>query len=373
MEFEEFCLLIEAKQDIINLGYPDVVAKLFYERFGNLAFLMSKWFKDYKCSGWIYENNPKDWWRLATQRLSETPSMYDLTYLYDATKDEESYRQACEKLELSRDETVDLDEQRKALEAQINSKFFSDGFFEHNDLIKDIIDGTIKDIAPYKKLTFSAAKDKYDKQKIFKDREPIKVYENGYKWIDAGKRCGLVGKLMKNCGSTGLMGWDVDRTLLTLFDARNKPHVVVTYSPNEKRISSDEGVGSSEVKSKYHDYILDLSKFLGVRFDYDKSKSTALKVKYLLGDFATNIETLPGGSIYDTYFKFLAKGQEYYTNGNMIVSAEDLKKVTLGISQGQIQLKNDQNNLVKNVFNYLNTSILAGHGVHYIPIQQFSK
>lgn len=370
MEFKSFYFLVEAKHDIVNLGYPEIVAKLFYERFGNLAFLMSKWFRDYK-----YPNaeKPANWWLQATSSYRETPSLWDLTYLYNATKDKESYHAALEKLEISRDEFVDLDEQREALEVQIKNKLFSDTFFEYNDLIKDILSGSLKDISPYKKLDFSSAKDKYDKQRIFKDRASLRAYENGYKWIDTGMRCQLVGKLMKNCGSAGLMSWDDNRTLLTLFDNRNKPHVMVTYSPSEKRISSDVGVGSSEVKSKYHDYILDLAKFLGAKFDVDKTKSTFLKVKYLLSGIAQKLEELPGGDIYNTYFRFYTNNQEYYTNGNIVVSNEDIKKVSFGVSRGEIQLKNDQKNIIKNIFNHLNRPILSSHGIVYIPIDKFSE
>jgi len=257
---------------------------------------------------------------------------------------------------------------------------FSSDFFEYNDLIKAIISGELKDISQYKKLDFSAAQDKYDKQNIFKDRKAIKVYENGYKWIDVGMRCQLVGKLMKNCGSAGLMSYDDNRTLLTLFDSRNKPHVVVTYSPNEKRISSDQGVGSSEVKGKYHDYILDLAKFLGARFDVDKTKSKSLKIKYLLSGVVQNLEELPGGDTYNTYFKFSANNKVYYTDGSVVVSDDDVKKAN------DVQLNNDpnyminpfkvqptvpQNVMIKKVFNYLNQPILARNGIHYIPIDKF--
>lgn len=116
MEFKSYYLLAESKRDIVNLYYPEIVAKLFYERFGNLAFLMARWFRDYK-----YPNpeKPENWWLQTTASFRETPSLYDLTYLYSATKDEESYRAALDKLELSRDDMVDLDEERLALEEQI--------------------------------------------------------------------------------------------------------------------------------------------------------------------------------------------------------------------------------------------------------------
>ena len=370
MGFKSFYFLVESKQDIVNLHYPEIVAKLFYERFGNLSFLMARWFRDYK-----YDNieKPENWWLQTMSSLQNSSSLWDLTYLYTATKNEESYRAALDRLDIHKDEFVDLEEERVILEDRIKKMLFSDGFFEYNILIKDILSGELKDISPYKKLEFGIAKDKYDKQRIFKDRAALRIYENGYKWIDTGMRCQLVGKLMKNCGSAGVMSRDENRTLLTLFDSRNKPHVVVTYSPKEKRISSDEGIGSSEVKNKYHDYILDLAKFLGVRFDVDRTRSTYLKVKYLLSGVADRLEELPGGERNDTYFRFSMNNQEYYTNGTLVVSDIDMKRANLMVSRGEIELRNDQNNVVKNTFNHMNQPILARNGVVYIPIVKFSN
>jgi hypothetical protein len=112
----------------------------------------------------------------------------------------------------------------------------------------------------------------------------------------------LVGGLMKNCGSAGLMSMDKDRTLLVLFDSKNKPHIIVTYSPNEKRIAQDQGIGSSEPKEKYHDYILDLANFLNVRYDVEKSKSPKLIAKYLISKVTNDFQELP---IKDDWSAFL--------------------------------------------------------------------
>lgn len=370
MNFKSF-LLIESKQEIVNLGFPEIIAKLFQERFGKLSFLISKWFKEYKYSS---NDVPNNWWLLTTSNFRENPSLYDLTYLYASTFDVDSYKTALNKLELEPNDFIDdyyLKEQRIALENQIKNKLFADGFFKYNELIADILSGKIKDVASYKNLSFSVAQDKYDKLNIFKNKEPIRSYENGYKWIDVGQRCQLVGKLMKNCGSAGLMSWDNDRTILTLFDSRNKSHVMVTYSPNEKRVSGDVGIGSTEVKNKYHFYVLDLSKFLGAKFDTEKTKSTFLKIKYLLSGITNEIEELPFSGMYDKFYKFSIKNEEYYTNSNVVVSKTDVENVLF--KSGQIELKNDQKNIIKNIFNYLNQPILANVYVRYIPINQFVK
>ena len=41
-------LLLESKQSIIKLGYPALLAALFYKRYGKHAYLIAKWYKDYK-------------------------------------------------------------------------------------------------------------------------------------------------------------------------------------------------------------------------------------------------------------------------------------------------------------------------------------
>jgi hypothetical protein len=195
-------------------------------------------------------------------------------------------------------------------------------------LIEDIESKKITNLQPYKDLSFSEAKDRYDNIRIFDTKQLIKIYKNGWKWIDVGNRCQLVGKLMKNCGSAGVMSWDEDKTILTLFDKNNKPHVVVTYSPNEKRISGDEGAASTEVKGKYHRYILDLAEHLGVKFDAEKSKSKSLKIKSMLRNRLKNIKKLRGNDLFSEYYEIvLDDGKEYYSDGYSIVAKNDVMAI----------------------------------------------
>ena len=97
-------------------------------------------------------------------------------------------------------------------------------------------------------MNLQEALEKYNQKVVFEETEPLKVYDDGYKWIDVRNRCELVGKLMRNCGSAGVMGLDPDRTILALFDANNKPHIVTTYHPGEERISAVEGIYHSAQK-----------------------------------------------------------------------------------------------------------------------------
>jgi hypothetical protein len=263
-------ILKESKQNIMNLGFPEVIASLFFERFGKHAFLMARWFREYHGYGYTDKetrtNYSKDWWWKSNKKWSRSElDIVDIVDLYEAGKtSKEAYDEVRERLELNIDPEDDFDPRERLpdLKEEIKEILYKDVFFVFT-LIEDIESKKITNLQPYKDLSFSEAKDRYDNIRIFDTKQLIKIYKNGWKWIDVGNRCQLVGKLMKNCGSAGVMSWDEDKTILTLFDKNNKPHVVVTYSPNEKRISGDEGAASTEVKGKYHRYILDLAEHLG--------------------------------------------------------------------------------------------------------------
>jgi len=261
-----------------------------------------------------------------------------------------------------------LEEEKETLQKQIKDKFFKNYFFSSYTIIRDFIQGKIKDIAPYKKLPFFEANRKYEEKITFKDKPPLKKYKNGWRWIDVGMKCNMVGSLMKNCGNAGLMGQDEDRTMIALFDTGNKPHVVVTYSPNEKKIAHDVGVAHSAVKTKYHRYVLDLTKYLGARFDADKTDSKLLKMKYLLRDKAKNIRQIKRVSSWDEYFRFTMANREYVSNAYTAVSKEDLDKAQDAIDQGKMKLRD--RSLISSVFNTYDKDRWAYLGIKYIPVNQ---
>jgi hypothetical protein len=321
-------ILTESKQNIINLGYPPIVATLFFEKFGQKAFLLAKWYKEYK----NFRNLENDsWWAKVDHgnifRRHRDFRLPDMIFMYNAaiSGDLERYQAARKEYGFSMDEEPDLEQAAKTWKFGIEEDFFGDIFF-NSVFVKDISSGKIKDLKPYDKLTYQQAEDKYDKKRVFKDVEPIKEYPNGWRWINVGPKCQLVGGMMKNCGSTGVMSMDPDRTMITLFDPRNKAHVVVTYSPNDKRISGDQGVGSSAVKEIYHDYVFDLAKVLGVIFDFEKSNSDLMKIKGAAGPENVKTITSPTGSSY--YKKVeLMDGTSWYTNGYSYVSETDIQKM----------------------------------------------
>ena len=255
----------------------------------------------------------------------------------------------------------------RELKYQIEEEFFHDTFFTYSTLVTDIMDGKVKNIGPYKDLPYWEAQKKYDAKKIFDETPPLKLYSNGMKWINVGKRCHLVGDLMRNCGSAGLMSNDPDRTLLVLFDGENKPHVIVTYSPNEKKLSSEQGGASTAVKNIYHKYVLDLAKKLDAELDTYNSKSKLLSLKFTLRNKAKNIRQI-NNDVYNELFRFTIDNRAYYTNGYVALSDLDLEQIKQNITNGNLKFKNAGKNLVSNVFNYLNQPLIANLGIKYIPI-----
>lgn len=365
--------IVAAKQDIVSLGFPEIISKLLYEKYGNLAPLIAKWYKQYRATGDRAEN--PDWWRIITWDTYDNFSLYAMTYVYEKGTDPESFLQASEKMDVRlKTDTVTqemVDAQRQELVNMIREKFFDYVFFTYYPLIQDITSGELTDVAPYKKLNFQDAVLKYDKRRHFIETKPIKVYPNGFKWIDVGDKSFLVGEQMGNCGSSGVMGRDPNRTILTLFGPNNKPHVMVTYSPNEKRISGDECAGSTEVKEKYHEYVLDLVEHLGAWFDEIKSRSRALGIKYLLKEKAQSIESLKTVDYAsEQYFRFVVNGQAFYTDGYAVVSESDVHRVQDLMNRGELELRYLPDEIFRAVLIQANRDQLENIGIKFTPLRQ---
>ena len=366
-------LLAESKQSIVNLGFPEVIASILYEKYGSNAFVVSKWYKDYFTEDYEAMDN-KTWWRRANTEYSlKQLGLTDLIMLYDAAKISfEEYNKIKKQLELEIDDTQEFNKSEKLqdLREEISRGFFKKVFFSRN-LIIGIDSGKIIDLHPYANLTFREANEKYEKKSIFSDKTPVKKYPNGWRWVDAGAKCDLIGGMMKNCGSTGVMSADKDRTMLTLFDEQNIPHVVDTYSPNEKRISGVEGQASTAVKNEYADYVIDLVKTLGAELDYDREKSKFLKLKYALGNKLKSLKKIPNESDYDEYYVLVTSDNKtYYTNSYEMISKEDVDKINFKMFKPQPKNIVEK---IKLVFGYYNKEKIldANPDIKYIRDSQF--
>jgi hypothetical protein len=326
-------ILTESKQNLINLGYPEIIASLLVQKFGRNAFLVSRWMKEHSVRGGA-ESAPQDWWDREFSRYSSRGDLdvTDAVDLYDAArKGEEEYLRVKKTLglNLSSDDEFDPKLIMRSMRAEAAELLFKEPFF-YGTLIEDLMSKKLTDLRPYKNLPWQEAKDKYDEKRLFQQKAAVKEYGNGWRWIDAGRKCQLVGKLMKNCGSTGVMSMDPNRTMLTLFDPQGKPHVVVTYSPNEKRISGDESAASTAVKSEYHEYILDLAETLGAEFDVTRTKSGLLKLKAGLKNRLRNIEEVEDKDVGPRgfYRVELDTGEVYYTNTHTFFPASVIEELT---------------------------------------------
>lgn len=326
-----FGYLNESVQNLVNIGFPKIIASVLNSNFGKNAYLVGKWYREYDSYG---SDRGNKWWSRPTFTMMKSDreirvyvEMYEMLQKVNTKEEFEKERDLIQKKYMY--ESLDFSEQKKDLirylKTEIENKFLDSSFFDKR-IIKDIKNGILTDVKPYEKLDFSDANKKYEEKIIFSDLTPVKSYPNGWRWINVGKRCEYVGNMMRNCGSAGVMSYDEDRTIIALFDKENIPHVVVTYSPNEKRISGDEGGASTPVKNEYADYVLDLAKTLGVNFDSEKTTSKFLKIKYELGDKLKTIKQVPGKSIFNEVYEIkLVDGKVYFTNGYEVISKQELK------------------------------------------------
>lgn len=366
-----FGYLTESVQSLVNIGFPKIIASILNAKFGKNAHTIGKWYKEYDSLG---SDRGNKWWKRpvfsmmqSDKEIRQNVEMYEMLQKVNTKEEFEKERDIIQKKYIY--ESLDFSEQKtdliEYLKTEIEKELFKSLFFDKR-IIKNIMDGTLTDLKPYEKLDFFEANKKYEEKIIFSDLTPVKSYPNGWRWINVGKRCDYVGSMMRNCGSSGVMSYDKDRTIIALFDKENIPHVVVTYSPNEKRISGDEGGAGTPVKNEYADYVLDLSNVLGVNFDSEKTKSKFLRIKHKLGDKLKAIKQVPGKNPFTEVYEIkLTNGKTYLTNGFEVISKEELKTVIENLTPEE-----KRGIKPKTIFNY----VLFAFYPYYrrsIPIDKF--
>ena len=163
-------LINESKQSIINLGYPEIITKLFYKKFGNNSFLIARWFKEYHSNQ--YTKDDKNWWTAQFGGFGQI-KLNDYVKLYYSTSNSEEYAKMLKHLDLSHEDVSHYDEyylkeQRETIKKEIEKILFDDVFFAYYfSIINDIISGKLKDVKPYEKISFRDEALKYDEKKIF--------------------------------------------------------------------------------------------------------------------------------------------------------------------------------------------------------------
>ena len=67
-------IITESKDNIINLGYPPIIAKLFFKQWGKQAYLIASWYKDYKNN----RADNKDWFKLTHSSFTDRTNIRNL-------------------------------------------------------------------------------------------------------------------------------------------------------------------------------------------------------------------------------------------------------------------------------------------------------
>lgn len=343
-------LLSESKQALINIGFPPVIATQFFKLFGqNNAFTIARWYKEYNN---ISGSDNKTWWKRT--HWSKTASkdlnlLVELVAAIQVSLEEYNRVRKDNGLRELKPEEFNPKQEIDLLVETTEALLLENLLFDSN-ILKAIMSGKIKDMAPYKNLSFKEANEKYETKTIFDDKQPIKVYRNGWKWIDAGRKCNLVGRLMKNCGSVGAIASDSNATMLVLFDENNIPHAMVMYSPGENRVSSVEGQGSTSIKQEYSKYVTDLIRKLKANYDISRGNDNpVLQLHYELNGIIKNLKlfykqtTMEGGTEFFT-FKTL-DGKQWFASQYFVIE----KQSVLVVSK---KLKTTVPLLLKNLSDY---------------------
>jgi hypothetical protein len=322
-------LLFESKQSIVNLGFPEVVASIFMQKFGKDAFTIATWFKEHISSSYP---NAKDWFRLTRGgTLLAKPDAYVLTRMYETLKagDIAAHNDTRDKADLPDldPEKTDIQKELSLLKNSLEEALLGQSTFFSFNIMSAYLKGQLKTLQGYDHLSFREASDKFENKMMFQDATPIKVYPNGWKWINVGKKCSIIGREMKNCGSTGLMGTDPNIGLLTLFDQGNTPHVVATHLPGQNQITNPEGQGSTEVKDEYIPLVLDLARVLGAEIR-DDTKSRHLNLQIKLGSKLKASKRLYTDTFTELFSVKMNNGKSYYTDSFYLLPKEDLVKIT---------------------------------------------
>jgi len=325
--------LLESKQSVINLGFPPIIAKLFYDKLGEKSYTIARWFKEYHTYTESAAKDPKWWYHITHSFRRSDPDIAEYVKAYTACDNlnKEQFIKILNHLDIDIDPDKVTDEYMTEEKYQylyeIKELIWQNVFFK-NTLIRDILRGHVTDVNQYKDLSFKDATEKYNRKKIFQDKEPALTFADGYRWIDAGDKCELVAGLMKNCGSTGVMGTDSDRTMYVLFDKHDKGHIIITYSPNQHKLSEPQGVAVTKPKEKYFPYIFSLADHLKAYIRAD-TKSTLLNVNIVLrGKVKSITELSDPEEDYNLMMHIVGKsGKQYYTNGYTAITPQTIAMI----------------------------------------------
>lgn len=312
-----------SKQQIQNLGYPELFASFFIEKLGRNAYIIAKWVKEIINAnrGW---SNFNPFYYDLIDGLSDS-KITEFEMYQAAEKGIEAYEEYLTEKGFEYDKSYDLESDKRFLKEEIKHKFNSNYIFR-SDLIKEIISGEVTNLSEYKKLNYYDATNKFISKKISNEDNIVLKYEDGYKWVNFKNKCLWLGGKMRNCGSSYATSLSRDKTMLALLDENDLPHVVLTYSAMDALVSNIEGKASQPPKEEYHSYILDLLDKLNVKILKKENKSDDLYLKSILANYDSELELIKEGLFYK-YFKIKLNDNVLYTNVIYILTEEEANKV----------------------------------------------
>jgi len=323
-----------------NLGFPKSLEEAFEDIFGNRATTYGKWFKEYErglrfggrwFSGISRAQSPSGLNLLDCVDMLEAigandKDKFDQLLEVDEWSDNYASRGGKERLK-ERLEEESIQDVKPYLEEQLRNGLIDDTIFFTRDIVKDREKIKKQEFKQYSKMSFKDASAKYSEIKAFSESKEVMTFDDGHRWLNVGPRCQFVGNAMKNCGSTGVMSSDPDKTMLILVDPSNKPRIVATLSPNEKRLSGVEGSASTQPKEEYYDHIVELADFLDVKFDITRSDSFLLNLKYLFRGVKIKIKQLKTSSEYRRIYKIsLPDKINIYADTSLFILEDQARK-----------------------------------------------
>jgi len=153
INLKSFIFETPSKSLLVGIGFPEIIASIFIEKFNKKAFLIARWFKEY--------NRGKDnenWWEYEFKGFSYGKmDIYGLVKAYEALKRSsfEEYHKirmdyGLEKRGYNPEsyENQDIEKYKSLYREEIKNELMKNSFF-YKSLIKGIINGTIKDLKPY--------------------------------------------------------------------------------------------------------------------------------------------------------------------------------------------------------------------------------
>jgi len=369
-----------------NLGFPKSLEEAFEDIFGNRVTTYGKWFKEYQ--GKSRYGGP--WYSGISHYQSPSDlSLLDCVKMLEAIRvnDEERFNQLIEVDEWSdRGDSkwakIGLKEKgmqnaKPYLEKQLRDGLVDDATFFTRDIVEDREKIKKQEFKQYSKMSFKDASAKYSRIKAFSESKEVMTFDDGHRWLDVGPECQFVGREMKNCGSTGVMSLDSDKTMLILVDSKNKPRIVATLSPNEKRLSGVEGSAGSLPKEEYYDHIVKLADFLDVKFDVTRSNSFLLNLKYLFRGVKIKIKRLKTDNEYERLYEIiLPDKRKLYSDTSYFFLEDEARKAGEILNQKHfskpVNFSTRLRNNIKKIFHGRNRQ-LVGDKVEYYTIYTISQ